>query len=164
MHKFEMLTYHEYISSALTKLNPASKENTTSQSRTVSFSLAPHFTSEQRRDVSFNPIVSTSKSRKYLHSFNNDTKSYILKEKILNGDYIYINKQLFCKTTNGEILAKSHTTKRTMTAIEINVLLNSTRRASFHEGVPMQFSKFLPWYSRTKMEAINILTHKCNKQ
>lgn len=39
----------------------------TSQSRTESLSFAPHFASQQRLDVSFKPIVSTSKSRKYLH-------------------------------------------------------------------------------------------------
>lgn len=38
----------------------------TSQSRTVSLSLAPQPTVEQCRGVSFSPIVSTSKSRKYL--------------------------------------------------------------------------------------------------
>jgi hypothetical protein len=48
------------------KCNKENKEYSTSQSRTVSLSFAPHFTSEQRLDVSFKPIVSTSKSRKYL--------------------------------------------------------------------------------------------------
>lgn len=40
----------------------------TSQSRTVSLSLAPQFGFEQRLDVSFKPMVSISKSRKYLNS------------------------------------------------------------------------------------------------
>ena len=39
-------------------------------------------------------------------------------------------------------------------------LLDSTWRASFHKRVPMQFSKFLPWNSRPKMEAVNILGFK----
>lgn len=43
---------------------------TTSQSRTVSFNLAPQTELEQRRDVSLNPTDSTSKSRKYLHRLN----------------------------------------------------------------------------------------------
>lgn len=43
-----------------------SKENYTSQSRTVSLSFAPQPALEQRRVVSFNPIVSISKSLTYL--------------------------------------------------------------------------------------------------
>lgn len=42
----------------------------TSQSRTVSFNLAPQFLSEQRLGVSFSPIVSISKSRRYLQTEN----------------------------------------------------------------------------------------------
>lgn len=44
----------------------ANEQCSTSQSRTVSLSLVPHLATEQRLDVSFKPIVSTSKSRKYL--------------------------------------------------------------------------------------------------
>jgi len=42
------------------------EQSSTSQSRTVSLSLVPHLATVQRLDVSFKPIVSTSKSRKYL--------------------------------------------------------------------------------------------------
>ena len=47
------------------KCKTANKKST-SQSRTVSLSLAPQLASEHLREVSFNPIVSTSKSLKYL--------------------------------------------------------------------------------------------------
>lgn len=41
-------------------------KHVTCQSRTVSLNFAPQAAAEQRRSVSFNPIVSTSKSRTYL--------------------------------------------------------------------------------------------------
>lgn len=46
------------------------EQSSTSQSRTVSLSLVPHLDTVQRLDVSFKPIVSTSKSRKYLKEYN----------------------------------------------------------------------------------------------
>lgn len=61
-----IILLHYYVN---VQLGPNGEQCFTSQSRTVSLSLAPHFASEQRRDVSFKPIVSTSKSRKYLKRF-----------------------------------------------------------------------------------------------
>ena len=58
----------DQLNSFISKKYKKANNKSTSQSRTVSLSLAPQLASEHLRDVSFNPIVSTSKSLKYLQN------------------------------------------------------------------------------------------------
>lgn len=71
-HKFSSLFQPKRLG-VLNQINSrkqsTGKERSTSQSSTVSLSLAPQLLTEHRLEVSFKPIVSTSKSRRYLHRY-----------------------------------------------------------------------------------------------